>query len=945
MKSQIKAGIIVVLLVMGLLQITFNFAPAALSDPGVGRREVWQVVNVTNTLPYNTVMDLNVTVNQRNGVYIACSNNVTEYFSNYDTIWGPQGYSSYMEWLNGTYLYVHHWGLMDWRVSNGSLGPISYSDIQFWGDMYLDSGGGVSYTTFMGNTYMADWNLSDLNNQPDIIAQPYWQGNQIKMINSMFIPNGTTINVVFKTVITETGGYTFNVTTTPGVAVSPSTWTAGGFATLLVPYDYSTIQAAIDHANPGGTIVVYNEPLHNGLYAEDLAIPSTKANLEIKPNAGASVTIKGVQHHGVPGPTAVPNIEINANGVKIHGFTIEGPDYQANYYATGMVIGASNVEIFDNNFKVTPGANSGEISQAIQTWRYNSKPTVDISGLNIHNNTFTHLSSEAAGYEGIWINLDTGNGTITIWNNTFTGNFYRAIATERSNAVISGNVIITDLAPYSSPPDLGGWQGINVCGANGAELGDTHNVTNVSVTGNTIKGSTVGKGFKYGIKLGYDSNSVMSAVTVSNNTIQTNEVGVWVKYSGSGVRIKWNNLVNNTIYGVDNTDTTQTTNAAYNWWGNETGPHHSMLNPTGLGDNVSDYVIFAPWLVRSNPPLTPVSVVSVDPPLVNLTTPASGTVFTVNVTIANVTMLYGFQFRLQWNSTLLDLAGAIARIPSVWGTNYISNANQTAGNYSLYASGRSPAPTFNGTMTVASIMFKSIYEPAYPQNVNCSLALANVTVADPTATPILCLVYSGNYSVYSARPKLLFANVYTAKQVPTDFHAYVNVTNVMNLTAFNFTIAYDGSLLTVLDVIIPVTATDVYRGWVNGTVYANVTGIIVPIRGSAILVDVSFRVARGFVWSVPTPTISSGLNFTFHTFNNNLLDHDAINGTYIYKPVPGDLSMDGLVDIVDLLTVAHGFGALKGDPLYLDYADLNRDDQIDILDIILVAGNFGRAAP
>ncbi len=35
--------------------------------------------------------------------------------------------------------------------------------------------------------------------------------------------------------------------------------------------------------------------------------------------------------------------------------------------------------------------------------------------------------------------------------------------------------------------------------------------------------------------------------------------------------------------------------AAFNWWGDSTGPYHPVSNPDGLGDEVSDRVSFEPW--------------------------------------------------------------------------------------------------------------------------------------------------------------------------------------------------------------------------------------------------------------------------------------------------------------------------------------------------------------
>lgn len=933
MKNKMLGSLVTMLLVVGLFQFMLSITPVVVGDQSYIRREIWQVINITNPLPYSTLVDVNITVNSRDGVYVACSTNITKYF-NQSEYWQDLGYATYMDWLNGTSTLPYHWGEMDWVVSNGSLGSISYDAIQHWGEMYFDSGGGVNYTTFMGNTYMADWNLTDPNNDPDIVFQTYWKGNEIKMVDDLMISNGTSMYVVFKIVITKSGAYTFNVTTTPGVTVSPLTWTVGGVATLLVPYDYPTIQSAINAAMANYTIIVYS-----GTYVEDLVIPSTKTNLEIKPAEGASVTIKGIQN-----ALAGPNIGINASGVKIHGFIIEGPNYAAGNYSSGMVIGASNVAIYNNTFKVTPAANTDEVSRAIQTYHKNAIPGVDVSGLIVYNNTFTHLSDGAAGFEGIYINLDEGNGTVKVQYNQFIGNVLRAITTERSNTIISNNTIITDLAPGLP----GGYQGINVGGANSG------NVTNVSVANNTIKGSASGKGFMYGIKLGYAATSVFANVSIVGNAIQLNEVGVWVNFSAGGVEVRWNNIFNNTNYGVLN-NATETLNAAYNWWGNETGPWHST-NPTGLGDNVSDNVLFEPWLIKPYPPAVAVCVVYVNPNIITMEAPALGTLFTVNVTIANVSMMYGFQFVFKWNSTLITLTNptTAVRIPTVWGSNYISSYNYslTGGNYSLYAAARSPAPTFNGTTAVASLTFRSIYDPSYPVNVTCALALENVIVADMNATPIQRLVYNGNYSCYSVKPKFLFmAKEYTAKKVPTEFDASINVTNIVNLSAFRLVCTFNTTMLNVLNVNVPALggSPTIVTGLDNtvGYFWVNVTGISPAINGSKILVNVRFKVQQGFIWNTLTPTVNCSLVFIESyaaSQDGTPIEHELINGTYIYKPVPGDLNMDGLVDIVDLVTVAGYFGTTPGGPPY-HAADINCDGYIDILDIILVARNFGRTEP
>ncbi len=44
-----------------------------------------------------------------------------------------------------------------------------------------------------------------------------------------------------------------------------------------------------------------------------------------------------------------------------------------------------------------------------------------------------------------------------------------------------------------------------------------------------------------------------------------------------------------------------------NWWGHASGPYHSTLNSDGLGNDVSDHVLFEPWIGTSTLGITPVS--------------------------------------------------------------------------------------------------------------------------------------------------------------------------------------------------------------------------------------------------------------------------------------------------------------------------------------------------
>jgi hypothetical protein len=62
---------------------------------------------------------------------------------------------------------------------------------------------------------------------------------------------------------------------------------------------------------------------------------------------------------------------------------------------------------------------------------------------------------------------------------------------------------------------------------------------------------------------------------------------------------------------------------------------------------------------------------------------------------------------------------------------------------------------------------------------------------------------------------------------------------------------------------------------------------------------------------------------------------------YIFTAVPGDLNLDGKVDITDVMIEAAYYGAPYGTYPNM-YYDLNGDHVIDIYDLVIVSKNFGR---
>jgi len=62
-----------------------------------------------------------------------------------------------------------------------------------------------------------------------------------------------------------------------------------------------------------------------------------------------------------------------------------------------------------------------------------------------------------------------------------------------------------------------------------------------------------------------------------------------------------NNIEGNTEWGLLN-DSDETVNALTNWWGDVSGPYQATTNVAGLGDPVSDDVLYDPWMTASCEP-------------------------------------------------------------------------------------------------------------------------------------------------------------------------------------------------------------------------------------------------------------------------------------------------------------------------------------------------------
>lgn len=355
---------------------------------------------------------------------------------------------------------------------------------------------------------------------------------------------------------------------------------------------YGLIQDAIDAATAGDIIDVAA-----GTYTEDLTIPDTKTDLELAGAGAGTTTIKGVSV-----ALGAVVVTILAPDVKLHGFTIETSDsaVEAADTINGVWVAAVNAEIYSNTFKSTC-AGTGWVTlltthSGVGIEAVYGASTADVGGANIHDNAFTS-DTVGAWSEGVYVNYNANlpdvTTIVTIQDNTFSGNLFRAITTERSYTTIDDNTIASAYTAGGTLPARA-WSGIEVR-SRAANKNATQDY--VVVTNNTITS------FERGISLGDDAvDGLIAPITVESNTIATCVIGVNVDNDAGVPTVNYNDITGNTV-GVQNTDTGVELDGEGNWYGGVAGPQHST-NPynteavTQGNDTVSNDVDFAPWMIH-----------------------------------------------------------------------------------------------------------------------------------------------------------------------------------------------------------------------------------------------------------------------------------------------------------------------------------------------------------
>ncbi len=453
----------------------------------------------------------------------------------------------------------------------------------------------------------------------------------------------------------------------------------------LTKHHYEYIQNAIDAASAGDTIKVYE-----GMYTEQITInksltligdpkpkivaPDARTTFTI-PESGSTfdpivfaygsltgtetinVTITGFEIDGGNKASAYPIRFVGILCRNVKPAVISNNVVHSMYPPSGkgsgpetcaiLVYGDSEAEIYHNEVRDFSRVGIGVLGDA--------GPSVDPVAVIQENEVFGNgLETETGWWAENGIQVAYGASGYIVGNEVFNCTVNNPNWASTGILVVDTDGVTVD-SNYVEGCDVG--IGAVDFPASYGPPWDYAILSNINITGNTLIGNA------WQIDISNDARNI----TVTYNAIinaTANGIDVW-SYSGdvypTNVRIHYNNIEGSGAYGIWASDelAAQPVDARFNWWGDPTGPYHAtswtyMGEPYGphygLGDNVTDYVLYDPWegktLMRTEP-----EPISYQAKRLNET-------FSVNVTIQDVDAAWkiiAIQFRLTYNSTLLQL--------------------------------------------------------------------------------------------------------------------------------------------------------------------------------------------------------------------------------------------------------------------------------------------------
>jgi len=403
----------------------------------------------------------------------------------------------------------------------------------------------------------------------------------------------------------------------------------------------------------------------------------------------------------------------------------------------------------------------------------------------------------------------------------------------------------------------------------------------------------------------------------------------------------YNNFYNNT-WGVISAPENWTTNptyyvfdARYNWWGHETGPYHGtswtyMGSPYGphygLGDNVSDYVLYDPWLTSVFVP-PPIHDVTVSQLIATPTMVEIGGTVEINVTVKNLGNVYE-TFDLTTNY------GSIAQVEHIVD---LEPGGERTFTYHWDTSGESTC------FHPISALAHPVEGETYIYNNFRSVDVAIVSFIPEPAT----------LKVEPSPAKGL--REFEVNVTINDLDAY------WDMAGFDITLHYNTTMLDVVNVELGPFALNYNltfqvikevndaEGYIQMAYIWDIAHLLPEERptpsGSGVLFTITFKVtAEGedhlSFGDVALATFPNATKWCTET--SMPIEHTTEDGIVrTMFPWKEDVNADGKINIQDVVAAATAYASRPGDPNWNPYADLNQDGVITIYDLVSITRIYG----
>jgi len=304
--------------------------------------------------------------------------------------------------------------------------------------------------------------------------------------------------------------------------------------------------------------------------------------------------------------------------------------------------------------------------------------------------------------------------------------------------------------------------------------------------------------------------------------------------------------------------------------------------------------------------------IAVQPPEIRDPSLVPPQTFEINITIAEVEDLYGYEFKLRYNPAILvtlqvtihDVFGEVYYTPSY----SIDNTRGIVWVNVTYFEPANPISTIP-PVTIVTIKFRV-------RGVGITtLDLYDTSLVDSSGQPIAHEAYDGLFAS-AKRDVALIDVVVDENDVYQGWIVKINVT-VMN----------KGDIQDTFEV-------KLYYG-TNSSI-----GTLTFVN-----VNPNDTVTQTFLWS--TKNVQACQNYTISAeavplpYESELGDN-YLTGGWVKIWYMGDINHDGWVDGKDIALASRAFGAYPEHPRWDPAADLNRDNRIDGKDIAKLAVNFGK---